>query len=135
MPSLGAVLGFAGVAVQAAQAFSAGRANAATSADQAVRIAEKTRLEVERARRAARRAKGAQRAGFARAGVRGDAGSALDVIADSAAQAELDVRLIEAGGTVAESLARSEAAQARRRGVGVAGGGLLAGLGDLLEEF
>lgn len=130
--TLGAALGLAGVAVNAFTAFTAGDENADISNEQAARVAERTKLEVRRTRRQGRRVQGAQRAGFGRAGV-AIAGTALDVIADSAAEAELDVQLIELGGSVEENLRRSEARQATRRGTGVAVGGLLAGIGQVLE--
>lgn len=133
--SLGDALSLAGTAVTAFNVFDAGEENADASREQAVRVRQKTTLEVARTRRLARRVKGAQRAGFGRAGVRSGAGSALDVIADSAAEAALDIKLLELGGSVEENLRLSEARDASRRGAAVAGGGLLADLGELFEDF
>ena len=131
--SLGQALGLAGTAVDAFTAITAGDDNAAASRDQARRVAQRTELEVARTRRLARRTRGAQIAGFGRAGV-AVAGTVLDVIADSAAQADLDVELLRLGGSVEQNLALSQAREATRRGTGVALGGALAGIGRIVER-
>lgn len=99
--------------------------NARLSSEQAERERERTRIELQRHRRNVRRVLGEQRAQFVAAGIRGDSGSALDIIADTTAEAETDERLIEAGGEARESFHESRARQFRRSGRDVFAGGLL----------
>lgn len=112
---------------------SAGKANAQAAREQAAREAERTRIELERHRQDVRKLKGTQTVQFAAAGVR-LSGSALDVMADSAARAELDADLIAAGGELRESRALSEAREFERRGRAVFRSGLLSATSILLED-
>lgn len=123
--TLGGVLGAVSGVIQGVSAFTASRRNADAADDVAEREARKTKLEIDRTRRTARRIAGTQQTIFAKRGVRGDAGSALDIIADDMAETELDVQLLEEGGSIAENLAASEARESRRRGTEFLAQGLL----------
>lgn len=123
--SLSSAIGAAGALIGGVQALRAGDDNADAARDVAARQKRKTELEVKRTRRTARRVFGSQQVIFAKSGVRGDAGSALDIIADDMAEAELDVSLLEEGGSIAENLALSEARTSRQRGNALFQQGLL----------
>ncbi|NNG04033.1 MAG: hypothetical protein HKM95_08020 [Inquilinus sp.] len=129
---LGSIISAAGAVVGALSGLSAGNENARLAAYQAERERERTRVELERQRRFARQVAGTQQVQFAAAGVRGDSGSALDILADTAADAALDARLIEAGGSLREAAAMSEAKLQRSQGRSVFVGGLLSGAAEWL---
>ena len=129
---LGSIIGAAGALVGAVSGLSAGKDNARLAAYQAERERERTRVELLRQKRFARRVAGTQRVEFAAAGVRGDTGSAVDILADTAADAALDAKLIEAGGSLREAAATSEAKLQRAQGRSVFVGGLLSGAAELI---
>ncbi|MGP1395403.1 MAG: hypothetical protein ACTS3R_07815 [Inquilinaceae bacterium] len=129
----GSLLGAFGKAKAARDERDAARENARVAEKEAERQRRRTALELERQRKTARRVVGRQRAEFAMAGV-GATGSALDIIADSAAEAALDASLIEEGGRLAESYALAQARQDRDRGRAVFQGGLLSAGSHLLKQ-
>lgn len=102
--------------------------NADAAEDQAARERERIKLDLQRHRRNVRRVRGEQQVQFVAAGVRGDTGSALDIIADTQEQAALDEKLIEAGGEARATFAEASARQSRLQGAQVFAGGLLAGV-------
>ncbi len=122
---LGSIVSGIGSVIGAVSGLKAGEENARLSREQAERERQRTRIELQRHRRNVRRVLGEQRAQFALAGVRGDAGSALDIIADTTAEAETDEMLIEVGGEARESFEESRARQVRRSGRDVFARGLL----------
>lgn len=124
-------MGFLSGVVSAGIGLLAGKDNADAAEDQARRERERIKLDLQRHRRNVRRVRGEQQVQFVAAGVSGDSGSALDIIADTQEQADLDAKIIEAGGKARASFAESSARQARRRGIEVFAGGLLAAA----EEF
>lgn len=122
---LGAFIGGVGSLFGAVSGLSAGRSNARLSREQAARERERTRIELLRHKRNVRRVVGEQQVQFVAAGVRGDSGSALDIAADTTAEAELDKKLIEVGGGARASFEESRARQFRRAGQNVFADGLL----------
>ncbi len=126
----GSFLAGVGGVVGALSGRSAGKRNARLSREQAERERERTRIELQRHRRNVRRVLGEQQAQFVAAGVRGDSGSALDIIADSTAEAETDEKLIEVGGEARASFQESRARQFRRSGRDVFVQGLLSAAAD-----
>ena len=107
--------------------------NAELAEAQAARERERIQVDLKRHRRNVRRVRGEQQVQFVAAGVRGDTGSALDIIADTAAEADLDAKLIELGGEARASFADAQARQFRSRGRGRFVSGLLAGASEFLE--
>lgn len=133
--SVGEIIGIGGAVIGAFDAKDAGDDNAAALEEQARRERERTKLEVRRQRKLSRRIRGEQATAFVASGVSGRSGTALDIIGDSMAEAEMDERLIEAGGSIAENLALSEARQSRRRGGQVFTRNLLGGVSVLAGEI
>lgn len=121
--------------VQGFQAARASRANAdALRADAAARQQAAKLKEAQSRRRSAQiLARGRSR--FAAGGVRVNVGTPLDVRADSAAQGELDARIIRFGGDVEASRLRSQADQAdAQAGQALLGGIAGAGTSLLLSD-
>lgn len=131
---LGDAIEFAGDLFEGVTDFAAGESNARSSKEAAKREREKKELELERQRKLNRRIKGEQIVAFGAAGVSSMTGTAKDILADSFAEGELDLRLIEKGGELAENLALSEARQFRRAGRRSLGGALLGGLTFIADE-
>ena len=121
----GSFLSGVGSVIGAVSGLSSGKENARLSRKQAERERERTRIELQRHKRNVRRVLGEQQAQFVAAGVRGDGGSALDIIADTMSDAELDEKLIEVGGEARASFEESRARQFRRTGRDVFAQGLL----------
>ena len=124
-------MGFLSGIVSAGIGLLAGKDNEEAAEDQARRERERIKLDLQRHRRNERRVRGQQQVQFVAAGVIGDTGSALDIIADTQEQADLDAQIIEAGGEARASFAESSARQARLQGAQVFAGGLL----SAAEEF
>jgi hypothetical protein len=122
---LGSIISGVASVVGAVSGLSAGRSNAALSREQAERERERTRIELLRHKRNVRRVFGEQQVQFVSAGVRGDSGSALDIAADTASEADLDEKLIKAGGEARASFEESRGRQFRRTGRDVFAEGLL----------
>ena len=127
---LGSILSGIGGVIGAVTGRSAGRLNARLAEEQAARERERTRIELLRHKRNVRRILGEQQVQFVSAGVKGDSGSALDIIADSTSEAETDEKLIEAGGEARASFQESRARQFRRTGNSVFAQGLLSAAAD-----
>lgn len=123
--ALGSVIGGIGAVVGAVSGLSSGRSNARLSREQAARERERTRIELQRHKRNVRRVRGEQQVQFVAAGVRGDSGSALDIAADTASEAELDRTLIEVGGAARADFEDSRARQFKRSGRNAFTDGLL----------
>ena len=122
---LGSIISGVDSVIGAFSGLSAGKDSAKLSKEQAERERERTRIELRRHRRNVRRVRGEQQVQFVSAGVRGDSGSALDIIADTTAEAALDEKLIEVGGDARASFEESRARQFRRSGRNVFTDGLL----------
>lgn len=133
--SIGDIIDIGGSVIGAFDALDAGDDNAAALEEQARRERERTKLEVQRQRKVSRRIRGEQAVAFVASGVSGRSGTALDIIGDSMAEAEMDVRLIEAGGSIAENLALSEARLSRQRGQDLFTRNLLGGVSVLAGEI
>lgn len=129
----GSIVSAVGLGLSAFQSLRAGDEDADRARDIAQREAKRTEEEVRKFRREHTRTLAAQRAGFANAGLNPDAGVALDVLADSLQEAELDIEFIEAGGELNVALAEDEARQARRRSRDFAIGSAFRGIGQLAE--
>lgn len=127
----GAAIDFVGGIIAADDARDAARANARAAEEAARREKEATRLRLERLKDEGRRLRGEQVAQFAASGV-GLSGSALDIMADTAAQLELDAKLIEAGGALNETFYRNQARQQREAGRAAFTGGLLTSAAGLM---
>ncbi len=130
---LGSIISGVGSVIGAVSGLSAGRDNARLSKEQAARERERTRIELQRHRRNVRRVRGEQQVQFVSAGVRGDRGSALDIIADTTAEAALDEKLIEVGGEARASFEESRARQFRQGGRNVFTEGLLTAVSHFSE--
>lgn len=113
----------------------AGDDNADLAREQAARERERTRIELQRHRRNLRRVLGEQQVQFVAAGVRGDSGSALDIAADTQAEADLDEKLIEVGGEARASFEEARARQFRRQGRSVFTDGLLTAAAEFARDF
>lgn len=130
-----AALSAAGALSQAASARSAAKYNAAVADRNATVSRQQAAVNEQAQRQEAYRAMGRIRAGYGDAGVT-RAGSALDVLEDSAANAELDALNIRYKGELAAlgyrdeaGLQRSRASSAMTGGVFKAGSALLSGAG------
>jgi len=130
---LGTIISGVATVVGAISGLSAGESNARNSEEQAERERERTRIELRRHKRNVRRAVGEQQVQFVSAGVRGDSGSALDIVADTAAEAQLDEKLIEVGGEARASFEESRARQFRRSGRDVFAEGLLTTAANVID--
>ena len=128
------ISGVAGV-VGAVSGLSTGRANAELSREQAERERERTRIELRRHKRNVRRVQGEQQVQFVSAGVRADSGSALEILSDTSSEAELDEKLIEAGGEARTSLEESQARKFRKSGRNVFAEGLLTAAANIVDDF
>jgi hypothetical protein len=132
----------AGSAVmQGQQASSAAKYNAQVASVQAQQARDAAAYEEARHRERLARALGAQRAGYAHAGVAAE-GTPLLAAADSAAQGELDALAIRYSGDAAAARANSEAALQRlyarnyaTSGYMNAGGSLLTGATGIAREL
>ena len=131
--AFGSILGGVGAVIGAVSGRSAGKENARLSREQAERERERTRIELQRHKRNVRRVLGEQQAQFVAAGVRGDGGSALDIIADTTSEAALDENLIEVGGEARASFEESQARQFRRSGRNVFAEGLLTAAANFVD--
>lgn len=145
--SLGSLM-MAGIGMQAASALMQAKAQSVAAkfnAELAQRQAEEMRargeLEKYRINRQKRRLLGRQRALYAKVGVRYDEGSPLEVLADTAAQFELDKAIsdynTQAGigyYTTKAALNRYAARQARYSGLAKAGMTLLTGGLNMYED-
>ena len=123
--NLGNIISGAASLVGAVSGLSSGGSNERLAREQAERERERTRIELQRHKRNVRRVFGEQQVQFVSAGVRGDSGSALDIIADTSAEAALDEKLIAVGGEARASFEDSRARQFRRTGRNVFAEGLL----------
>lgn len=132
MGLLSIISGVASV-VGAVSGLSSGRSNARVSEEQAERERERTRIELQRHKRNVRRVVGEQQVQFVSAGVRGDSGSALDIVADTTSEAELDEKLIEVGGEARANFEESRARQFRRTGRDVFAEGLLTAAANVVD--
>ena len=130
---LGSIVSGIGGFIGAVSGLSSGQDNARLSREQAERERERTRIELQRHKRNVRRVLGEQQSQFVAAGVRGDSGSALDIIADTTSAAELDEKLIEVGGEARASFQESQARQFRRGGRDVFAEGLLTAAANFLN--
>ena len=133
MVSIGNLISAGASLINAVTGLRSGNENSRISEEQARRERERTELELQRQKRLSRRIFGTQTTQFAAAGVT-ISGSAFDIFADSQAEAELDEKLIEAGGSLAENFALSQARNARREGVSQFQRGLLTSAATLLED-
>lgn len=128
--SLGTALGTAGTALGALGAIGQGRA-ADKAASYNASLAEAEAASRERAQReAARRQIGSIRAGIGKSGAT-SAGTPLMVLAESAANAEIDALNTRYGGTTQAGIYRAGGADARRAGTIRAGTSLLTGFGQI----
>jgi len=109
-------------------------ANADAAEDQARREGERTKLELQIFRRDEQALRGRQKLDFIAAGVYSTTGTAADIIADDIRQADLDAKLIEAGGEARVSRAESAADRAELEGLGVFTGGLLGAAAEAMRE-
>lgn len=132
---LGSVISGVASVVGAVSGLSSGNANAELSREQAERERERTRIELRRHKRNVRRLLGEQQVQFASAGVRADSGSALDIVSDTSSEAELDEKLIEAGGEARASFEESRARQFQRRGRNMFVDGLLTAAANIADDF
>ncbi len=131
----GSVISGVANVVGAVSGLSTGKANAKLSREQAERERERTRIELRRHKRNVRRVLGEQRVQFVSAGVHADSGSALDIVSDTSSEAELDEKLIEAGGEARASFEESQARQFRKSGRNVFAKGLLTAAANIVDEF
>ena len=90
--------------------------NAAVSEQQAQIIERSGELEAYKLKKSGESFKSSQRAMYGASGVRGTSGSALEVLADSAAMLELDLATLKYNTHVGAMGARSQAAMARWEG-------------------
>lgn len=128
--SAGTALASAGTALGAIGALSQGRA-AGAAGDYNARLAQAEAESRERAQRAeSERRMGNLRASIGKSGAT-SAGTPLLVLAESAANAEIDALNTRYGGAVQSSLYRSAASDARRAGTIRAGTSLLTGYGQI----
>lgn len=131
--SIGAIIGGVASVVGAVSGLSSGRDNARLSREQAERERQRTQIELRRHGRNVRRVLGEQQVQFVSAGVRGDSGSALDIIADTSSEAALDEELIKVGGEARASFEESRARQFRRSGGDVFAQGLLTAAASIVD--
>jgi len=122
---------------QAKAASDAAKYNAELARQQAETIEKVGELEKEKLERRKRQILGQQRAAYAQAGVRVGSGSPLEVMADTAAQIELDIAAQEYNTRIGISRARTKAEiqemyakQYKRAGLLGAGSTLLTGYGQ-----
>ena len=133
MSSLGSILQGAGQITQGIQANRAQQFNAAVSRANAQAVRQSADLDIQRQRKAARRLKGAQIAGYAKAGVRLE-GSPLEVLLDSASEAELDIMITDYNARVGIAQAETQTKQYKRAGRVALQQGLFAGAKTLLTS-
>ena len=122
-----------GQITQGIQANRASQFNAAVSRANAQAIRQSADLDIYRQKKTARRLKGAQIAGYAKAGVRLE-GSPLEVLLDSASEAELDMMITDYNARVGIAQAEAEAKQYERAGKVALRQGLFAGVKTLLTS-
>lgn len=128
--SLGTALGTAGSVIGALGAIGQGRA-ASDAANYNARLAEMEAASKERAQRdASQRQLAGIRASLGKSGAT-SAGTPLLVLADSAANAEIDALNTRYGGALQSSIYRASGADARRAGAIRAGASLLTGFGQI----
>ena len=120
-----------GQITQGIQANRAQQFNAAVSRANAQAIRQSAELDIYRQKKAARKFKGAQIAGYAKAGVRLE-GSPLEVLLDSASEAELDMMITDYNARVGIAQTEAEAKQYKRAGKTALMQGLFAGGKTLL---
>ena len=121
-----AVLAAAATVVTAAGSIMSGQSQAAALSAQAKVEKQRAAFEAERQRDYAARFLGAQRAAYGASGVTLE-GTPIDVLADTAAQAELDALAIQWGGQARATALSSQASAARLGGYMGAGAALLEG--------
>jgi hypothetical protein len=143
------VAAIAGTAVSAYSAYSQGEAQAGAAkfnarvAENNATIAQQTAAAQARQKEDAyRRVLGANRAATGAAGVEGDSGSPLLVMADNAAQAELDLQFTKYRGAIQQTgfqseanLNRYQAGYARQAGIFGAGTTLLSGASKIAGAY
>lgn len=134
MVGIGAVISGVSGVIGAFSSLSSGGSNARLAEEQAARERERTRIELQRHKRNVRRVFGEQQVQFVAAGVRGDSGSALDIVADSTTEAELDEKLIEVGGEARASFEESRARQFKKGGRNAFAEGLLTAAAGVLAD-
>jgi hypothetical protein len=120
-------IGFAGTALSALGAIQSGNAQARAAEYNAAAIQQQAASNEASIRRNATRVRQAQEAAVGASGIE-LSGSPLEVIADSAANAELDALTVRYGGDVRASQERARGAQARQAGYMGAASSLLMGM-------
>lgn len=131
MSTLGLVLQGIGQITQGIQANRAEQFNASVARANAQAIRQSADLDITRQRKAARRLKSAQIAGYAKAGVKLE-GSPLEVLLDSASEAELDMMITDYNARVGMAQQEAQAKQYQRAGKTALMQGLFAGGKTLL---
>jgi hypothetical protein len=129
LPIVSAVAGLVGTVVSVAGAIGQSQSqgqqydyNAQVAEANAQAARQSAAFEEERTRERARRLQGSQRAAYAKAGVQ-MVGSPLEVLDETAIEAELDAQAIRYGGAVRAGQELSQAEIDRRRGREARGGG------------
>lgn len=142
------VLAIAGTLFQVVGAIQQGQAmstyakyNAALADQEAQRARDEAAYQERRTREAGRKTLSALGAGYANAGVSME-GSALDVLGESAENAELDALMVRYAGSAAEARARAQAAQDRmaaqiykQQGYQKAASSLLGGASSIYDKY
>lgn len=129
--TVGNMLQLAGTAIGAMGALQAGQAQANAANYNAALAQQTAAAEAERSRRASARQMGAIRAAIGKSGVTSE-GTPLMVLADSAAEAEIDAMNAMWSGNQRSNMLRREGSMARREGYYRAGSSLLTGATRLL---
>lgn len=109
-------------------------ANASAAQAQASAAQRKAKIDESNYRYEARHTLGKQAAMLGASGVSGSSGTPMDVMLESAYNAELNARRIGYGGRLEASGYRADASRSRGRNFGVIGGGL-ADAGKLIGKF
>lgn len=127
----GAGISFLGAMYQGQQAQQQANFNAAVAEKNARLSKQKAAVDEQRSRVASKKQLGSIRAGYAASGVNLE-GTALDVLSESAATAELDALTIRYGGEMESQAFSEQAVQDRRAGEAAKTGSYMSGAGSLL---
>lgn len=128
----GAIISGAGRLFSGIQSSEAAEFNAQVAERAAANEAARVRFQNERARERGARLRGTQRARIAAAGVQVQ-GTPLEVLADTAAEEELEVQSNLFGSRITQQNLRDRARLSRQQGRGALFGGALAGLGTVIS--
>lgn len=120
-----------GAISQGAAAKSAASYNAQLAEREAATARDTAAYEEQKSRDQARKVLGAQRSAFSKAGVTLE-GTPLEVLAETAAEAEADALMIRRAGSIAEARSLAEAAQQRMAGRAAMTKGIMSAGGRLL---